>query len=181
MKTQTATKKYSMLLFSALAALMLIAAACQKNNGGNSNPAPVAPIYPGCTVQPCVGGVGQVPLYGGTANSMVTGIQVQFQVVGDQTGVGNGSISGQVIFQTPYLCQWGSASLSGPFTIQQMQQGTLYQDVFDAAVNLTGPQGTMSATVHIVPTRTVNAGNFTLVLNQCRDLYWMPPVIQMNF
>lgn len=180
MKTQTVTKKYSMLLFSALASLMLMTAACQKNNsGGNNNPAPVGPIYPGCTVQPCAGGPGQVPLYGGTTNGM-NGVQAQFQVTGDQSGNGMASITGQVNFTGNYVCQVGMPNLMGPYMIQMTQQAYLQSDVFDGMVMLQG-QGTIAARINIVPVRTQNTGLFTLVLSQCRDLYGMPPVIQMNF
>jgi hypothetical protein len=180
MKTQTATKKYSMLLFSTLASLLLMTAACQKGGGSNNNTA-VNGIYPSCTVQPCAGGVGQVPLYGGTASSMITGVQAQFQVVGESSGVGYANVTGQVVFMSPYVCQIGSPYLSGPFTIQSMQPGTLYQDVFDGVVNLAGPQATLMAKVHAVPARPQNTGLLSLTLLQCRDFNGMNPVIEMNF
>lgn len=180
MKTQTTTKKYSMLLFSALASLMLMTAACQKNGGGSSNPAPVGPVYPGCTIQPCVGGAGQVPLYGGTANSM-TGTQVQFQVIGDSTGAGMASITGGVTFNN-YVCRLGQPNLAGPYTIQMTQQGYLQSDMFYGSVMLTGPQGSIPATIQVIPSRPQNTGLFRLYLTQCMDAYGYSPVLmEMNF
>jgi hypothetical protein len=162
MKTQTVAKKYSMLLFSALASLMLMTAACQKSGGGsNANNVPVAPIYPGaCPVQPCAG---QVPLYGGTTING-TYFQVQFQVTGDQTGNGYGMITGQVNATGNFLCQIGQPII-GSYTLQG--QGQMINDVFQGNISLmplTGGTIPMNAYVTIVPSRIQGAGLFSLQL-----------------
>lgn len=164
MKTQTANKKYSMMMFSALASLMLITAACQKNSGGgNNNAPPPVVVTPGCTVQPCTGiPGGGVQLYGGTTtNGFYT--QAQFQVSGDQSGNGMGTISGVVNINN-YVCQVGQPSLNGPYNIQMSQQGYLNSDVFTGTVTLVGPQGSIPAFIKVIPSRTQGAGLFSLYL-----------------
>jgi hypothetical protein len=148
-----------MLLFSALASLMLMTAACQKNGGGSNN-TPVAPIYPGCTVQPCVGGAGQVALYNGTTTNG-SFFQVQFQVTGDQSGNGYGMITGQLNANN-FLCQMGQY-ISGSYSIQG--QGQMVNDVFQGNVSLmpiTGGVAPMNAYVTIVPSRVQGAGLLSL-------------------
>lgn len=164
MKTQTATKKYSMLLFSALTSLMLITAACQKNNGSSPPPPPPPVVTPNCTgmVQPCSGIPGGVNLYGGTTtNGFYT--QAQFQVSGDQSGTGMGSISGMININN-YVCQVGQPNLNGQYNIQMSQQGYLQSDVFTGTVTLVGPQGSIPAFIKVVPSRTQGAGLFTVIL-----------------
>lgn len=162
MKTQTSTNKISKVLFTALASLVLMNTACQKNSGNNSGTGVVTPV---CTVQPCVGvvgGPGQGPLYGGTTtNGFYT--QSQFQVTGDQSGYGVGYITGTVNINN-YVCQVGQPNLNGPFTIQMTQQGVLQADVFTGNVMLVGPQGSIPASIKVVPSRTQGAGLFSVYL-----------------
>jgi len=174
MKTQT--NKISKLLFTALASLVLMNTACQKKN---DSPPPPPPPPPVCTVQPCVNGipgVGGQLLYSGTASSYAGTTQAQFQVSGDVSGNGMGQIAGSVTFNN-WVCQVGQPNLSGGYTMQPSQQGYLQSDVFTGTVMLVGPQGSIPATVKVVPTRTQGIGLFSLFLNQCQSYY----PIDMNF
>jgi len=167
MKKQTATKKHSLLMFSALASLMLMTAACQKSGGGGGS-AP-AVVTPTCTIQPCAGVPGGgVELYSGMTNG--TYAQTQFQVLGDPGGNGMGSIAG-VVNMNNYICAQSSPymngpylTLMGPYSIQMTQSGSLVADVFTGYVNLVGPQGTIPAAIKVVPTRTAGTGLFSLYL-----------------
>lgn len=162
MKTQTSTNIISKILFTALASLVLMNTACQKSSSNNNSGAGV--VTPVCTIQPCtgVGGAGQVPLYGGTTtNGFYT--QAQFQVTGDQSGYGVAYITGTVNINN-YVCQLNQPNLNGPFTIQMTQQGILQADVFTGNVMLVGPQGSIPASIKVVPSRTQGTGLFTLYL-----------------
>ncbi len=160
MKTQTNTNKMTKLVFVALTLMTL---ACSKNSGGGA--AQPGPVIPNCTIQPCAGGVvGGQMLYGGTTTYGYN-TQAQFQVFGDQSGNGPGSIAGTVNINN-YVCEVGTnkPNLNGPFTIQMIQQGLLNSDVFTGKVNLVGPQGTIPADIEVVPTRTQSAGLITIWL-----------------
>lgn len=144
-------KKIKGSLIGLLAVMTLFTTACQKSSSGNTGvPAPVPPMYPGgCTVPGCgpggvVGGVvGGVPLYGGaTTNSQY--LQIQFQVSGDPSGTGMGSISGVVNVIQPYLC---SGMMPGSFPLQATQAGTLQAGIFSGYVML----GNVQAAIQTVP------------------------------
>jgi hypothetical protein len=158
--TNQTNNKMTKLVFAALASLMVMTTACSKK--GSDAPTPAA-VVPTCT-QPCVGGVGVTGqfLYGGTATGLYNQlVQAQFQVSGDPTGNGVGSIAGVVNINN-YVCQIGMNNLNGPFTIQMTQPGYLIQDVFSGYVNLVGQQGTIPAVIKVIPVRTGNSALFTI-------------------
>lgn len=160
MKTQTMTNKIGKLLFTALASLVLMNAACQKNNDSSVAAQPIG-VYPnGCPTYPCTPGVGQVALYGGTTTNG-NYFQVNFQVTGDQSGYGSGFITG-VVNANNFLCNMGPQYIAGQFQMQG--QGTMSADVFNGMVTLSGPTGTFSTQVQVVPSRTQGAGLFSLAL-----------------
>lgn len=159
MKTQTNKNRSSKILLAALASMVLMNVACAKKNssGGGGTVAAPAPVNPACTTQYCPPGgvVGQV-LYGGiTTNSNL--MQVQFEVSGDPSGNGPGSIVGTVSFNN-YICPMGPTGpnglfpvLTGPYAIQMTQQGLLQAHVFESAVMLVGPQGSFPAQLQVIP------------------------------
>lgn len=137
------SRKTKGVLLALLAAMTLLTTACQKN----SSSAPVvvgpSPMYPGgCGAAPC-GVVGGAALYGGaTVNSQY--LQVQFQVTGDPSGNGPGTISGMVNVIQPYYC---SGMLPGSFPIVATQPGTLTAGIYQGWVALGNVQGA----IQVVP------------------------------
>lgn len=182
MKTQNMTNKISKILFTALASLVMMNAACQKSSSNSTPPPPV--VTPTCTIQPCAGPgvVGGQMLYGGTTAGSNYGAQAQFQVNGDVSGNGMGSIAGSVNFNN-FVCQVGQPNLMGAYNIQMSQQGYLQSDVFTGQVMLVGPQGSVAAGIKVIPTRTQGTGLFTLYLTQCQNPYSPTgySVIDLNF
>lgn len=171
MKTQNYNNLMKQVLFGALVVFAMMTTACNKGSKGHSAPPPPVAMVPpgGCMTYPCnVGAGGGQYLYGGTTiNGYYT--QAQFQVYGDMTGNGIGSIAGVVTFNN-FICQVGTA-LSGPYQIQMMQQGSLTADVFSGYVGLIGPQGTIQAAIQVVPSRTQGTNLFSLyVCNQQIDM-----------
>ncbi|WP_413291133.1 hypothetical protein [Bdellovibrio sp. HCB337] len=171
MKTQTTKNKMMKVLFGALAAITVMTSACSKNSSNNTPavPPPIVVGPGGCAVPGCIPGGGQF-LYGGTTiNGMFNLAQAQFQVTGDMSGNGPGSITGVVTFNN-YLCQMG-VQLTGQYQIQMMQQGSLAADVFTGNVTLIGGQGSIPAGIQVVPTRTQGTGLFSLyVCNSQMDM-----------
>lgn len=165
MKTQTNTNKISKLLFAALASIVLMNVACaKKNSGGHAAPPPV--VNPACVTQYCPpGGVVGQALYGGTTTNGLL-MNAQFEVSGDPSGYGPGTIVGTVVFSgaNGYVCQMSQPNLSGPYTIQMSQQGSLYADVFEGAVMLVGPQGSYPAQIQVVPARPQGTGLFSIAV-----------------
>lgn len=164
MKALNNSNKMMKVLFIALASLVLMNTACQKNNGNNNNAVPV-PVYPnGCATYPCGPTGGQLLYSGGTTNGMFA--QATFQVSGDPSGNGMGYISGTVSFNN-WVCQVGMPNLMGSYAMQMAQQGFLASGMFSGMVLLSGPTGQIPASVQVVPPSTVfptmrNYGLFTL-------------------
>lgn len=165
MKALNNSNKMMKALFIALASLVLMNTACQKNNNNNGPATVPPPAYPnGCPTYPCGPTGGQLLYSGGTTNGMFA--QATFQVSGEPSGNGPGYISGTVTFNN-WVCQIGMPNLAGPFTMQMAQQGFLSGGMFTGMVVLTGPTGQIPASVQVVPPSTMfptmrNYGLFAL-------------------
>ncbi len=166
MKTLT-IKNIKGSLLGLLTVMALFTTACQKSSTNNTGvPAP-GPMYPGgCGTPNCMPGgiVGGVALYGGaTINSQY--LQVQFQVSGDPSGNGMGSISGVVNVIQPYLC---SGIGPGSFPLAMTQPGTLQAGIFSGYVIV----GNVQAAIQVVPG---HPGLMTIAFPNCS----VP--LEMNF
>jgi hypothetical protein len=147
----------------------LLTTACQpKGNNNAAAPAPYYPppgVYPGGCATPGCSPYGQV-LYGGTTvNGTIA--QAQFQVSGDMSGNGMGSLTGTISFTQPYYC---SNIPPGSYPLTSAQQGTLSGGAFQGTVII----GPMQAMVKIIPAPGAT-GFFSISFPGC----YVP--IEMNF
>jgi hypothetical protein len=173
MKTLNTKTKMTKLMFGFLTALVMMTTACSKSS---NSPAPApAPVYPvGCTSNPCnPGGItgGQLLYSGQTQGS--TYVNAQFQVYGNQSGDGAGSVSGVVQFSN-WLCANGG-NLAGQY--QLTAQGNLIGGQYNGYGQMTSSQ----VYLQIDPGTTSGPGLFSITVPNCLQMDGSATRFDVNF
>lgn len=183
MKTQNYKNKMMKVLFGTLAAITVMTSACSKNNGNNNNTAvpPVVVGPGGCTVAGCIpGGVGGQILYSGTTTTPGYA-QATFQVYGNPTGTGQGSVTGTIQINN-WMCANGM-TLAGAysFTGNANLVGGQFSGNVQMNMPVAQPGYAPMAYVMIDPGSHSGPGLFSISIPTCSTIYGSATQFDLNF